>query len=159
MPKKKEGYLYFIRFPQHNRCYKIGVTSNLESRLSTFYSIHGPIEVIAYGFSKTVYDVESIILNRFYEYCNNKRVCATYPYGFNHDFVGQPNSLEYFVFGATQCCDVISAIGYKEEALNFFDAGNNRYVPYPTKFTDSGFPLYDPVEEWIDAPQVIESVT
>lgn len=179
--KRKEslpGYVYLIKFHRAKNSYKIGSTSNLYSRLKTLGGTNGSIELIAYGYVHDKIWVERQIQTIFNDYSNNHKCFKMWPFVIDFTYAGDLSSVEYFIFDTPTICNVIMVfemlcagvqigtnhphyceqafpkpLGYMEEPLKFYDPGQRRYVPYPTEFRH-GIPIYKPVEEWDDVPDV-----
>jgi hypothetical protein len=66
---KTYGYIYLIRFDIGDRfIYKIGITTNIKSRLATFRAQWWcPVDLIAYGCCKNVREVETKLHLKFYD--------------------------------------------------------------------------------------------
>ena len=174
------GYLYFIRFEHAKNCYKIGSTNNIDRRLSQFGKHY--VELIVSGTTNNKLDTESKLQNMFREYNNNQNLYRRTRFGnsIDYQYRGDINSTEHFIFPHTSIvCEVICAfedlcesvqlesenkyfcskdhrkpIGYGEERLKFYDEENHKYIPYPTKFEKSGWPIFHPHEEWDSIPYV-----
>ena len=179
--KKKDdapGYIYFIKFNRRKNCYKIGSTGNVFGRMNNFRQIHEDIELVAYGYASDRLLIEKQIQYLFSDFSNNGKYFHNFPKPINFEYVGSITSTENFIFNISQVCDVIMVfdllcnsvqigtdhpdycvkphrqiLGYGEEALNFYDCGQDRYVPYPTEFRN-GYPVYLPVEEWNNVPKI-----
>jgi hypothetical protein len=66
---KAYGYIYLIRFDIGDRfIYKIGITTNIKSRLAIFRIEWGcPVDLIAYGCCKNVRRVEQELHSKFFD--------------------------------------------------------------------------------------------
>ena len=174
------GYVYFIRFEHAKNCYKMGSTNNIDRRLSQFGRHY--VELIVCGTTKNKLETELKIQNMFREYNNNQNLYRRTKFGRFVDYQhrGDINSTEHFIFPHTSIvCEVICTfedlcdsvqlgsenkyfcskdhrkpIGYGEERLKFYDEENHRYIPYPTKFENNGWPIFPPYEEWDSIPYV-----
>lgn len=177
--KKKQntpGYVYLIRSPQCKNCYKIGSTGHIYNRMKNVSGSFN-IELIAYGYASDRTLIEYEIQDLLREFNNNQIYChLPSPKKINYQFAGDLNSTEHFIFKTQEVCNAImlfdllcsavqlgsprsefminpnyNPVGFGEELQKFYDAGQRRFVPYPTQFSH-GHPVFADVEEWDTMP-------
>jgi hypothetical protein len=171
------GYVYFIRYHHSKNCYKIGSSGNVLQRILVLGGgIYRGVELIAYGYSYHRFDTEWWLQQLLIDKSNNawlNNAMRKIPRKINYQFEGSANSLEYFILSPHEAKQVISmmkvvcasvqvgprfppfehkpfypSISKEEDPCYFYDEVNHRFIKYPTQFTDEGWPIYEPIDNY-----------
>jgi hypothetical protein len=180
IPKTTEnyasGHVYLIRYNHCKNCYKIGSTSNIFKRVSSLgVRRRGYIELIAFGYAYDRLFAERSLQNILYRLTNKYRAFEA-RVKIDYQFAGTITSSEYFIMKTPDVCNAIMImgwlccsvyigspfeefkvhpkcreIGYGLQLRRFYDASQDRYVPYPKVF-ENGLPIFEYSDNWDDTP-------